>query len=594
MRKKRYVISLAIILIFALIPVGVFADENKALDVQLTKLELQNDKGETITETSIGSSFKLFADYTIKDTIHTGDYFDMYVPEQIDLSSAFTDYNFHLNDSEGEAIATAVVKPSESGGGIIHIVFNEKMNGKANLQGNLFFYAKGNEKGVKFGEATPIRVVLNNNNKNSYNISPPVKFTPNKPVSGTEVIGKWANPSKSKDRADWRIRINKSGQNLNNVVITDKIKSGNGEYLPEFVLQKVTFAPDGNITNYGEKIDVSNKVKYNDDKTSFTLELGEIGTQGYLLSYATTVNDEDPIQNNSAELRADAIAPGKTAGVWVYKAAGGGLNTEINGKLRIRKVDSKTGEGLAGAVFRIEKGDKSFELTSNEKGIALSDKVELGEYKITEIKAPEGYKVTDEVFTVNVTTNGGILTIKNTKEKPLEPTKPVEPNKPEEPKKPEQPETPNKPEEPSKPEPKKPDVPNVEEPKKPEEPKNTEPNKPVEPSKPEEPNKPEPKKPDVPNVEEPKKPEEPKNSETPKVEEPKKDTPEIKKPEPPKPVEHSTPVLPNTDKNSTQKEQTQTVKKDVPNTGDKDDIVFYSMLLMFTTAMIVRFKKKNN
>ena len=215
------------------------------------------------------------------------------------------------------------------------------------------------------------------------------------------------------------------------------------------------------------------------------------------------------------------------------------------------------------------KGDKSFELTSNDKGIALSDSLELGEYNITEIKAPEGYKVTDEVFTVNVTTNGGILTIKNTKEKPLEPTKPVEPNKPEEPKKPEQP-------------------------NKPEEPKNTEPNKPVEPSKPEEPTKPEPKKPDVPNVEQPKKPEEPKNSETPKVEEPKKDTPEIKKPEPPKPVEHSTPVLTNTDKNSTQKEQAQTVKKDVPNTGDNDDIVFYSMLLMFTTAMIVRFKKKNN
>lgn len=549
MKKKRYVIVLAIILIFALIPVGVFADENKALDVQLTKLELQNDKGETITETSIGSSFKLFANYTINGTIHTGDYFDMVIPEQIDLSSAFTDYNFTLNDSEGEVIAHAAVKPSKTGGGIIHIVFNEKMNGKANLQGNLFFYAKGNEKAVKLGEATPIRVVLNNNNKNSYNVSPPVKFTPNKPVSGTEVIGKWANPSKSKDRADWRIRINKSGQNLNNVVITDKIKSGNGEYLPEFEIQKVTFAPDGNITNYGEKIDVSNKVKYNEDKTSFTLELGEIGTQGYLLSYATTVNDEDPIQNNSAELKADAIAPSKTFGVWVYKSAGGGLNTEINGKLRIRKVDSETGKGLAGARFKITKGDKSFELTSNDKGIALSDNLELGEYNITEITAPKGYKSTDEVYTVSVTSNGGVLTIKNTKEKKEEPKKPEEPSKPEpkpvEPNKPKQPETPNKPEEPSKPEPKK--------------------------------------------------PEEPKNTETPKVEEPKKDTSDIKKSEPPKPVEHSSHFLTNTDKNSTQKEQEQqVVKKNVPNTGDKEDIVFYSMLLMFITAMIVRFKKKNN
>lgn len=543
--RKKYVIVLAIILIFSLIPLGVFADENKVLDVQLTKLELQNDKGEIITETTIGSSFKLFANYTINDTIHTGDYFDMVVPEQIDLSSAFTDYNFTLNDSEGEAIAHAVVKPSETGGGIIHIIFNEKMNGKANLQGNLFFYAKGNEKAVKLGEATPIRIVLNNNNKNSYNVSPPVKFTPNKPVSGTEVIGKWANPSKSKDRADWRIRINKSGQNLVNVVITDKIKSGNGEYLPEFELQKVTFAPDGNITDYGEKIDISNKVKYNEDKTSFTLELGEIGTQGYLLSYATTVNDEDPIQNNSAELRADDITPNKSAGVWVYKSAGGGLNTEINGKLRIRKVDSETGKGLAGAKFKITKGDKSFELTSNDKGIALSDNLELGEYNVTEITAPEGYKSTDEVYTVSVTSNGGVLTIKNIKEKK---------------------------EEPSKPEPKEPEQPN----------------------KPEEPSKPEPKKPDVPNVEQPKKPEEPKNTETPKVEEPKKDTPEIKKPELSKPVEHSTHVLTNTDKNSTQREQTQKVKKDVPNTGDNNNIVFYSMLLMFTTAMIVRFKKKNN
>lgn len=484
MKKKRWFIVLAFILIFALIPVGVFADENKGLDVQLTKLELQNDKGETITETSIGSSFKLFVNYTINDTIHTGDYFDMAVPEQIDLSSAFTDYNFTLNDGEGEVVAHAVVKPSETGGGIIYVVFNEKVNGKANLQGNLFFYAKGNEKVVKLGEATPIRVVLNNNNKNSYNVSPPVKFTPNKPVSGAEVIGKWANPSNSKDRADWRIRINKSGQNLNNVVITDKIKSGNGEYLPEFELQKVTFAPDGNITDYGEKIDISNKVKYNEDKTSFTLELGEIGTQGYLLSYATTVNDEDPIQNNSAELKADAIAPSKTAGVWVYKAAGGGLDTEINGKLRIRKVDSETGKGLAGAKFKITKGDKSFELTSNDKGIALSDNLELGEYDVTEITAPEGYKATDEVYTVSVTSNGGVLTIKNTKDK---------------------------------------------------------------------------------------------------------------KEEPPKPIEHSTPVLPNTDKNNTQQGQIQqAVKKDVPNTGDNNDIVFYSMLLMFTTTMIVRFKKKNN
>ena len=554
--KKLIAIFVTLILVLVAVPMSVFANEGgKSLNTQLTRLELQNDNGETIKEISVGSSFRLFADYSINDTVHTGDYFDMTVPSEVDLSSAFTNYNFTLNDSQGEVIANATIKPSDNGGGTVHVVFNEKANNKSNLKGNLFFYARGNAKGVKLGEVTPIKITINNSNANSYSVAPPVKFTPNKPVSGTEVIGKWANPSKSKDRADWRIRINKSGQDLKNVVITDKIKSGNGEYLPEFKLQKVTFAEAGNITSYGEEVDVTNKIKYNSDKTSFTLDLGSIGTQGYLLSYATTVNDEDPVQNNSAELTANAIDPSKSSGVWLYKAAGGGLSTEISGKLRIRKVDSETGKGLAGAKFKVTKGDKSFELTSNDKGIALSDKLELGEYNVTEVTAPSGYKATDEVFTVNVTKDGGVLTIKNTKEKPETPTKPEEPNKPDTPNKPEKPnvDVPNKPEEPSKPE------------------------KPEEPSKPEKPNKPE-----TPNVDVPNKPEEPKKPDTPSIEVPKEN-----KVEQPKENNQESPRV----------EQKTIAKKfkDIPKTGDDMNIILYSFVSGFSAGVVIYLlKRKRN
>lgn len=535
---KKIIVALITMLVLV-IPISAFADEGKAVNTQLTKLELQNDAGETIKEVSIGSSFKLFANYTINDTIHTGDYFDMTIPKEINLSSAFTDYNFTLKDNSNQVIANATIKPSGTAGGIVHVVFNDKVNGKSNLSGNLFFYAKGNENGVKLGEVSPIKITINNSNANSYSIAPPVKFTPNKPVSGTEVIGKWANPSNSKDRADWRIRINKSGQDLKNVVITDKIKSGNGEYLPEFKLQKVTFAEAGNITSYGEEVDVTNKIRYNSDKTSFTLELGSIGTQGYLLSYATTVNDEDPVQNNSAELTADAIDPSKSYGVWLYKAAGGGLNTEIQGKLRIRKVDSKTGKGLAGAKFKIEKDGKSFELTSNDKGVALSDKLELGEYKVTEIIAPNGYKAIDEVFIVNVTTNGGVLTVKNTK---------VE-------------------------EPKKPEKPNVEEPKKPEEP-----------NKPEKPNKPE-----TPSIDVPNKPEKPNKPEEPKVEKPKK--PEVPKVEEPKDTETETP------KEVAKNDPTiisKTINKNIPKTGDDKNIYLYAIISGFAIGVLTYLVRRRN
>lgn len=241
-------------------------------------------------------------------------------------------------------------------------------------------------------------------------------------------------------------------------------------------------------------------------------------------------------------MRADAIAPGKTAGVWIYKAAGGGLNIEINGKLRIRKVDSKTGEGLAGAKFRVTKGDKSFELTSNEKGIALSENLELGEYNVTEITAPEGYKATDEVFTVNVTSNGGVLTIKNTKVE----VPPKEDN--------------NNKSDVNKPEPPKPD-----ENKKPEDKK-----------KPDESKK----------QDETKKPEDKKKPETPKVDISKDNKTEI------------------TDNNTTKKTETpkvetseNTVKKpvrNIPNTGDNTNILLYGLLFAcVASTMTYSFRKRN-
>jgi hypothetical protein len=98
---KKIIVALITMLVLV-IPIGAFADEGKAVNTQLTKLELQNDAGETIKEVSIGSSFKLFANYTITDTIHTGDYFDMTISKEINLSSAFTDYNFTLKDNSNQ------------------------------------------------------------------------------------------------------------------------------------------------------------------------------------------------------------------------------------------------------------------------------------------------------------------------------------------------------------------------------------------------------------------------------------------------------------------------------------------------------------
>lgn len=73
--------------------------------------------------------------------------------------------------------------------------------------------------------------------------------------------------------------------------------------------------------------------------------------------------------------------------------------------LRIVKVDAKTGQGLAGAVFSIYRGDGIRDgeptgdlvgnYTTNMNGIVFLDKLERGKYTVVEEQAPDGY-VLDE------------------------------------------------------------------------------------------------------------------------------------------------------------------------------------------------------
>ncbi|PFD12600.1 hypothetical protein COD84_13430 [Bacillus cereus] len=71
---------------------------------------------------------------------------------------------------------------------------------------------------------------------------------------------------------------------------------------------------------------------------------------------------------------------------------------EITGQLEITKVDANnTNKILAGAVFEIWKdGTKIDTLTTNKSGKATSKELEPGDYTLKEIKAPEGYTLSDK------------------------------------------------------------------------------------------------------------------------------------------------------------------------------------------------------
>jgi len=89
--------------------------------------------------------------------------------------------------------------------------------------------------------------------------------------------------------------------------------------------------------------------------------------------------------------------------------------SKVKGKIIITKVDrNESTKYLSGTTFKIEKLieentiDNTFisvEKTTREEGIVEFTDLAVGKYKITEIKAPEGYELSKNTIEVEITKN---------------------------------------------------------------------------------------------------------------------------------------------------------------------------------------------
>ena len=434
--KKGIAILISLLLTFGIIfntaPLSVFAD-GSAVDAKVTELKILTDSGSPATEIDKSATIRLKFNYETLGTkiLQSGDYFDITIPKEVDLSQATTNpLSFDLTDENGDIIAKATITPNSAtattGGGNVRITFTDKAKGKYKVKGNIFFDAKLNKKVVQENKITNIKTEVNGDGKNTPD-SIPIKVKPDGALSDKEIIGKWGKSPTVPNVAAWGVRINRTNQNLKKVVITDKITSNNGHFLEpssypavktteQFKLMKTTYDSSGNVQDWnGEVVDISDKITFNADHTEFRLELGDIGTQSYFLSYKSTVENGDIVQTNGATITSDTFPTQKSDGVWKYRTAGGGAIGVLAKRLKIRKVDVDTNVGLAGAKFKVTKVDgTSFELTTGADGTIISQQLVQGKYKVKELVAPNGYEIDPNEYTVNVYDDvGGTITVKD-------------------------------------------------------------------------------------------------------------------------------------------------------------------------------------
>ena len=397
----------------------------KQLDATLTDFKILDADGNPVTELSIGAKFKLKMNWKLKpsEIVHTGDYFDLTIPNTINLSTASTPKTFDITDSNGNVVAKATVtSDTVNGGGKIHVVFNDKANNHHNYKGTIELVTYFNQRKVTVNSDKPITIDVNGKT-----ITTNIHIKPNATVK--EIVAKWGEKTTTPGVVKWNIRINQEGRNLQNVKITDTLKTNNGEYIPsttgtqKFTLVEVEYNSDGSFKKWGAEQDLTGRLTVSADKKSFEINLGNIGTKQYFLMYYSTMAS-GTVQTNAARLTANGID--KTVNVNYHDLTGGGGHAggDLTSKIKLIKVDEDGTTPLKDAIFTVTKPDGStFELTTGADGSVVSNVLPQGSYKVKEKTAPKGYELGTDEYTLQVTPTGGaIQTITN---KPIKTSVPV-------------------------------------------------------------------------------------------------------------------------------------------------------------------------
>ena len=423
---KKLLIFLTTLLMTVCMAIPSHAEETspRRLDVQLVQVSLR-DSGNQVHQNNLydGSSFFLNLTWNSTETVHTGDYFDILVPESIDMSSDKLDRTFPIIDSVvGDVIGEGTLHPNGTEGGKISVVFNEQANNRSNLSGNVYLWVPFNKNHIELNKKNTFTFTIKGNGiYNGYQMSAETTIT--RPSTDGEVIAKWGQGLPDEpNTVKWIIRVNKSGMDLHHVVLSDSLVTDNGWFLhpvdiskERFKLQKVTYTENAGISNWGEVIDVTDKIQFSSDYKSWTLDLGDIGTQGYML-FMKTAMTSGTLQKNKIAISSDEVTKDVTA---QYKLAdvGGDTGVTTKGKLKIVKQDSETGAGLAGAKFEIKDLDDNTTqtLVTGEDGTAVTPNVVFeANYEVKEIEAPFGYKLNNTVYTIQTSVSqDNIVTVKD-------------------------------------------------------------------------------------------------------------------------------------------------------------------------------------
>ena len=142
----------------------------------------------------------------------------------------------------------------------------------------------------------------------------------------------------------------------------------------------------------------SAKINFNADNTQFTISLGDVKGEGFLISYKAKIGhhpvNHEAFRNSASETAVGLNETQKSTNNFIWQSASGEANG-YNYSVGVHKQDDN-GAALAGAVFKVVR-DRSKEvvgtITTDASGNGHIGNLLRDDYTITEVTAPAGYQL---------------------------------------------------------------------------------------------------------------------------------------------------------------------------------------------------------
>ena len=413
----------------------------KEVDATIVEFKIVRDNNENPTGTfNFYEAFKIKIKWDASKhgkTLKKGDFFKIKIPEEFRLAHKV---EFDLKTEDGKVLGHLVATPNTNGGADIVVTFEEYVETHENIKGEFSFDSAFNiSKYIKKSDGSYTISYTFDGKTYNHNIKP----KPN--VSNNEVFVKWANKTQDGlNEAEWVLRLNFKKGIFANVVISDELTSETGvlplniKYKPDtFRLKQVEFNSTGDDIS-GDKYksikyeELKNYITFDKDMRKFTFRMSDFlkdkgysadgklnGTQWYLF-YKSTYEKGLKLKNK-AEFKSKEETIERSS--YYQSAEGNGSGGgDLTNKIKIKKVDSdNTDKPLANAKFKIiKKGDpnKVWNIVTDAKGEAETERLSQGDYEIIETDAPLGYMRDDKPIPVKIIDGQAtITTIKNKKTK---------------------------------------------------------------------------------------------------------------------------------------------------------------------------------